>query len=128
MSHIEITSGKGKFMIGVPFACHGFKCEKISEKAGRMLNELLGGGTLIVREDDGSMDRKEFEAAVTKVAGDVTKIEIRSYNDNIMEGEDFIIQNDQRRSRIVINVNEKFDGDDAALRETMSLVALELDF
>jgi hypothetical protein len=125
MSKIDVTSGEKKFVVGVPFGrCHGCKCDLVAERAGEILNEILGGGTLIVRQDDGSMDRTEFESEVSKVA--LPLIEVRSHDSETMHDEDFTILHDTHRNRTVININEKFEGDEENLRLTMELIAIEL--
>ena len=121
---MNIVRGKKNFVIGVPSVCHAAQCERISEDAGRMLNEVLGGGTLILRQEDGS-DRKEFEKEMDRSS--FPKLEVHSRNNFDMNGEEFTVLKDTHRNRIVINVNEKFEGDTKTLKEVMQFVALELD-
>ena len=126
MANIELKEGEGQFVIGVPFACHGSKCDKISEKAGRMLNEIMGKGKLLVKSDDGN-GREGFEEKLDEIKGDLPVIEIRSHDDRTMRGEYFVIQEDARRGRKVVHLNEDiFIGEDEFLHETMELVALEI--
>lgn len=126
MSNVELMEGEGQFIIGVPFACHGAKCDKVSEKAGRMLNEIMGRGKLLVKQDDGK-GREEFEKKLSEIKKNLPVIEIRSHDNRTMNGQDFVIQEDLKRERTVVHINEDlfFDEDDL-LFETMELVALEI--
>lgn len=126
MSNVELMEGEGQFIIGVPFACHGAKCDKVSEKAGRMLNEIMGRGKLLVKQDDGK-GREEFEKKLSEIKKNLPVIEIRSHDNRTMNGQDFVIQEDLKRERTVVHINEDlFFDEDNLLFETMELVALEI--